>query len=54
MGHLSRKYARESKRTHGLMAQHQPPGAYQEGEKRHKEAQAKKRDERARRTCQTP
>ena len=47
MGHISRKYARESKRSHGLMQQHQPPGAYKEGEKRYKEAQAKKRDERA-------
>ena len=49
MGKISRRYARESKRTHGLMEQHQPPGAYQEGERRHKEAQAKKRDERSRR-----
>lgn len=29
------------------MQQHQPPGAYKEGERRHKEAQAKKRDGRA-------
>jgi len=54
MGKLSRRYARESKRSHGLMQQHQPPGAYQEGERKHKEAQAKKRAERGKRACQTP
>jgi len=54
MSSLSRKFARESKRSHGLMTQHQPPGAYQEGERKHKEAQAKKRAGRGRRACQTP
>jgi hypothetical protein len=48
MGHLSRKFARASKRGLGLMEQHQPPGAYQEGERQHREALAARRDRRAR------
>jgi hypothetical protein len=46
MGHLSRKYARESKRGDRLMEQYQPPGAYQHHEEKYKEAQAKKRAQR--------
>jgi hypothetical protein len=46
MGHLSRKFARESKRGKGLMEQYQPRGAYQKAEQQYKEAQEKKRAQR--------
>lgn len=43
---LSRKYARESKRGKQLMEQYQPRGAYQEGERRHREEKEKRRGRR--------
>jgi len=46
MSSLSRTYARASNRGSGLMKQYQPPGAYQEGERRHREEKEKKRGRR--------
>ena len=46
MSSLSRTYARASNRDSGLMKQYQPPGAYQEGERRHREEKEKKRGRR--------
>jgi hypothetical protein len=42
VGHLSRKYARESKRGDGLMERYQPEGAYLAAELEYKKAKEDK------------
>jgi len=49
MGHLSRKFARESRRGKKLMEQYQGPGAYQWAEEQYKVQKAAKAAEREKR-----
>ncbi len=44
MSSLSRTFIRCSRRTHNLMKQHQPPGAYAEAEKEYNEKKVAKRE----------